>query len=61
MAEIVNLRKARKNKARAAKRGKADANAAKFGRGKAEKRLGEAAAEKAERDLSGHKRETPDD
>jgi hypothetical protein len=61
MAEIVNLRRARKKKSRAGKRGAADANAAKFGRSKAQKRLQDAEATKAERDLSGHKRETPDD
>lgn len=61
MAEIVNLRQARKRKARAAKRDAADVAAAKHGRSKAEKRLLEARAEKAARDLDGVKRETPDD
>ena len=61
MAEIVDLRQTRKRNARVAKREAADVSAAKFGRSGAEKRLQDATAEKAERDLSGHKRETPDE
>lgn len=57
MAEIVNLRTARKAKARDDARAKADENAAKFGRSKAEKDLQAARAEKAARDLDGHARE----
>ncbi|MGJ8528279.1 DUF4169 family protein [Maritalea sp.] len=45
MAEIVNLRQARKNKARSEKEINADANRAKFGRTKAEKKLVEATKE----------------
>jgi hypothetical protein len=54
MAEIVNLRQARKGKARAEARAQADANAAKFGRTKAQKAV-EAARARAE--LDGKKRD----
>ncbi len=57
MAEVVNLRAKRKEKARATARAKADANAAKFGRSKAEKDLQSACADKALRDLDGVRRE----
>jgi hypothetical protein len=57
MAEILNLRAARKAKDRAEARAEADRNAAKFGRTKAEKALETARAEKARRDLDGAKRE----
>ena len=57
MAEIVNLRAARKAKERSQARAKGDENAAKFGRTKAEKDLEKARAEKAKRDLDGHVRE----
>ena len=56
MAEIVNLRSARKAKTRDAARKQGDANAAKFGRTKADKDLAAAKAEKAARDLDGHQR-----
>ncbi len=56
--KVVSLNKARKAKARADKKARADANAAKFGRTKAEKDAERARAEKAARDLDGHKRET---
>jgi Domain of unknown function (DUF4169) len=54
---VVNLNKARKAKDRAADRAQADANAAKFGRTKAEKALEDARSEKALRDLEGHRQE----
>ncbi len=57
MAEIVNLRTARKAKERETSRATGDQNAAKFGRTKAEKDLEKARAEKARRDLDGHARE----
>jgi hypothetical protein len=57
MAEIVNLRTARKQAARKAARDKGDENAARHGRSKAEKALEAARAEKAKRDLDGHARE----
>lgn len=57
MAEIVNLRQAKKQAARKAARAKGDENAAKFGRTRAERELQQARAEKAARDLEGHRRE----
>ena len=57
MAEIVNLRTARKAKEREKSRATGDENAAKFGRTKAEKDLEKARADKARRDLDGHARE----
>ena len=58
MAEVVNLRTAKKQAARKAARSVADANAAKHGRTKAERELDKARADKATRALDGHKRET---
>jgi hypothetical protein len=58
MAEIVNLRTVKKRAARKAARAEADANAAKFGRTKAERALEGKQAEKAARDLDAHRRET---
>jgi hypothetical protein len=58
MAEIVNLSRAKKQAARKAARMTADANAAKFGRSKAEKALEQAQLDKAARILDGHRRET---
>jgi hypothetical protein len=58
MAEIVNLRQAKKRAARKAARLVADANAAKHGRTKAERTLEKARAEKAVCDLDNHRRET---
>ena len=57
MAEIVNLNRVRKAKDLDKARVKADANAVKFGRTKAEKSLAKAKADKARRDLDGAKRE----
>lgn len=57
MAELINLRAKRKAKSKADSRAQADANAAKFGRSKQEKSLETARAEKAARDLDGHKRQ----
>ena len=57
MAEVVNLRLARKAKNRDVVRKQGDANAVKFGRTKADKDLAAAQAEKAARDLDGAKRE----
>lgn len=61
MAEIVNLRTARKQAARKAARAAGDAQAAKFGRNKAEKDLQQARAEKAARDLDAHHRDREQD
>ena len=55
--KVVNLTRARKSRARDEKRQKADANAAKFGRSKAEREAAAKDAEKAARHLDGHKRE----
>ena len=53
MAEIVNLRRARKDKARAAKDTAAAENRTRFGRTKAEKRATEAERGRAETGLDG--------
>jgi hypothetical protein len=57
MAEIINMRQARKDKARAEKQAAAKTNRAAHGRTKADKKLKEAKAEKADRDLDAHKRD----
>ncbi|MGH1369177.1 MAG: DUF4169 family protein [Maritimibacter sp.] len=57
MSKIVSLTQARKTKAKNAKRAKANENALRFGRSKAEKDLEKRRAEKAARDLEGHKRD----
>lgn len=57
MSEPVNLNRFRKEKARAEKKARADENAVKFGRTKAQKQLDRAQAEKSARDLDGKKRE----
>jgi Domain of unknown function (DUF4169) len=62
MAEIVNLRQARKQKARAEKEARAADNRIRFGRPKAEKELTKARRDLAEARLGSHKRddgETP--
>lgn len=53
MSNVTNLNQFRKTKARAEKRAKADENAVKFGRTKAQKALEKARVEKARRDLDG--------
>jgi len=55
MSEIVNLRQARKRKARADKEAKAAANRVEFGRTKAERRETEGERTRAERALDGKK------
>jgi hypothetical protein len=60
MAEIVNLRRARKDKARAEKDAKAAENRVRFGRTKEEKRLAEAEAWLAERRIAAHRRDEPE-
>ena len=57
MAELVNLNRARKAKARSDAETKAVENRAKFGRTKAERKLEQARAEKAARDVDAGKRE----
>jgi hypothetical protein len=58
MAEIVNLRQARKAKARAEKEQTAAENRRLHGRTKADKQAEKAIKDKARRNLDGHKRET---
>ena len=53
----VNLNRVRKDKARAEKRARADENAVKFGRTKAEKARDACAADKAGKHIDGHKRD----
>ena len=55
MAEIVNLRRARKDKARQQRESEADANRRRFGRTKAEKAADKEAQERASHDLDGKK------
>ena len=55
MGEIVNLNRARKVKARDDKKAKAAANRAAHGRTQAQKALEKVRADKASRDLDGHK------
>jgi hypothetical protein len=57
MAEIINLRQARKQKARAEKEARADQNRIAFGRTKAEKELTKAERDMAQRRLDSHKRD----
>lgn len=59
MAEIVNLRSARKARARAAHESEAQANRAKFGRTKAEKARDRIEAERAARFIDGARRDEP--
>ncbi|MCE8511428.1 DUF4169 family protein [Ruegeria pomeroyi] len=54
MGKPVNLNQFRKQKARAEKKARADENAVKFGRSKADKQLDRARADKARRDHGGH-------
>jgi len=57
MAEVINLRKVKKQAARNAASAVADANAAKFGRPKTERALEKARTEKAARELEAHRRD----
>ncbi|WP_323005501.1 DUF4169 family protein [Pseudorhodobacter sp.] len=57
MAEIINLRSVKKARIRAALRAQGDANAARFGRSKAERAVETARADKASQTLDGHKRD----
>lgn len=63
MSKIINLRTHRKQSARAEKRREADAQAARYGRSKAERMAQATNAEKARAHLDGHQiadRVTPD-
>jgi hypothetical protein len=55
MADIVNLRRARKAKARSEKEIHAEANRAKHGVAKPVRNLAKARAEKAKRDIEAHR------
>jgi hypothetical protein len=57
MAEIINLRAARKAKARAEKEAEADENRARFGRPRQEQMSTEATREMQDRKLDAHRRE----
>ena len=56
-AEIINLRRVRKERARAVDKDAAEANRAAFGRTKAEKSMTNAEKDAAQRKLDGHRRE----
>ena len=60
MAEIINLRKARKKKARAAKEAEAAENRAKFGQAKEARSQSEAAKDMLDRKLDAHRRDSDD-
>lgn len=51
----INLNRARKDRARAEKKARADENAVKFGRSKAQRDLDEAQVEKTRRTLDQHR------
>jgi hypothetical protein len=55
MAEIVNLRRARKDKARQQRESEADANRRRFGRTKAEKAADKDAQDRSQREVDGKK------
>jgi hypothetical protein len=59
--EIINLKRARKTKARTAKEAEADANRVRFGRTKAERELSSAKGQLAARRLDGHRLAKGDD
>jgi hypothetical protein len=61
MAEIINLRKARKAKARAEKEAAAAENREKFGQLKEERSLNEASKDLLARKLDAHRRDRDDD
>ena len=57
MAELINLNKARKAKARAAGKSQAAENRVRFGQTKGEKQVSRLDAERARRELEGKKRD----
>ena len=59
MAEIINLRMARKRKARDEREREADRNRVLHGRSKAERSKSDTENQRAERFVDGHLRETP--
>ena len=61
MAEIVNLRRARKQRARQDAEAQAEQNRLTFGRTRTERRATDAARDKAARELDGHRLPPSDD
>ncbi|WP_225768029.1 DUF4169 family protein [Inquilinus sp. Marseille-Q2685] len=61
MGEVINLRQARKAKARAGKEAQAQENRVRFGRTGAEKRRDADTAEREARRHEGHRIDGPDD
>ena len=61
MAELINLRQARKAKAKAQKEKAAETNRILHGTPKAVRKLSEARKDKAEQHLAGHRLEDEDD
>jgi hypothetical protein len=59
MAEIINLRQARKARARTEAEGRAGDNRVRFGRTKAEKQVAKSETERRERALEGVRRDVP--
>ena len=59
MADIVNLRQARKRKEREGREARAAENRAAFGRPKAERELANAREDQERRRLDGHRRDDP--
>ncbi|SNT71558.1 DUF4169 family protein [Paracoccus seriniphilus] len=57
MTKIINLRQARKQRERAARRKTADGNAVKFGETKSLRTIRKAEAERSERNLAAHRRD----
>lgn len=57
MSNVTNLNQFRKAKAKSARKSKADENAIKFGRTKAQKQMEEAQSDKTNRELDGKERE----
>lgn len=57
MAEVVNFNRARKARAKETAKAQAAENRVRFGRTKADRSLEAARADKAARELEGHKRE----
>ena len=60
-ADLINLNRARKQKAKRERVAEAAANRAKFGRTKAEKLKQKAESDPAERSIEAHRRDSPDD
>jgi exopolyphosphatase/pppGpp-phosphohydrolase len=61
MADIINLRRARKAKAKAQKESNADANRVLYGTSKSLRNLAQASKNKADQTLSNHRLEKPKD